>query len=780
MPRPYLNQYDWCLTFLPLACTTNCLKCFGPGANECTECDSGSATPYLENFGCVASCTSPNYLDTEDNICKSAKYDTENICPAGTYNPSAGGTSSGSCISCDGGKFCKSTGLSAVSGNCEEGYYCTSGAVYRANDDFLADDTGSITGGRCDAGNFCPSGASVQTTCTAGKYCSEDYLIAVSGDCLERYYCIGGTNAERPTDLSTEFGDICPAGSYCEAGVAAPTKCPAGKYQPNEGAASSTECLDCPPGSYCQSTGLSAPTGLCNEGFYCTGGNTSPSPATAICAAGFYCPEGSVQQIMCPEDSFQSSTAEAVCDTCPANSYCFESNTAQTCEAGYYCPGSNKKKACFPGKHGTVAGQATEGTACTTCPAGKACVEFGITTNYRTCKAGYYCLSGSISSIPKDNTERGGRCARGEFCPEGSSAVTACTAGKYCDRDGLSEPTGNCEAGYYCATGTTRQNPVVCPDGYYCPEGSADKTPCPIGTYRDAEGGTVLSDCYQCPEGYYCDTLAQTNPHASTCSAGFYCPEGQPADSPTSYECPAGYYCPAGSKIPKQCEVGTYQSQEGQSSCDPCPAGSYCDGSDTSTYITCIVGYYCPEGTRYSTEYPCPEGTYNDQTGRGAEGQCKNCPAGYYCDQKGQTTYSKQILAGYYNTEEKAVVPNPTDSSGVRGRCETGHYCPEGSDSPTPCPAGTYNNARGATSLDDCVNCPPGEYCNEAGKTYAELKAGSNWGLCTAGFVCYPGSTTPTPNDNIMGIICPAGYYCPEGTFRQIACPTGSYAPNQQ
>jgi hypothetical protein len=56
-------------------------------------------------------------LDTEDNICKSSKYDTDNICPKGSYNPNTLGTSSGSCIDCDGGKYCKATGLSAVSGN---------------------------------------------------------------------------------------------------------------------------------------------------------------------------------------------------------------------------------------------------------------------------------------------------------------------------------------------------------------------------------------------------------------------------------------------------------------------------------------------------------------------------------------------------------------------------------------------------------------------------------------------------------------------------------------
>jgi len=53
-----------------------------------------------------------------------------------------------------------------------------------------------------------------------------------------------------------------------------------------------------------------------------------------------------------------------------------------------------------------------------------------------------------------------------------------------------------------------------------------------------------------------------------------------------------------------------------------------------------------------------------------------------------------------------------------------------------------------------------------------------SWGKCTAGYVCYPGSTIATPNDNILGIICPKGHYCPLGTFKEIKCQTGTYAPN--
>ena len=49
------------------------------------------------------------------------------MCPAGTYNPVEGLASEDQCTQCNGGRYCQYPGLSAVSGNCAAGYFCTTG-----------------------------------------------------------------------------------------------------------------------------------------------------------------------------------------------------------------------------------------------------------------------------------------------------------------------------------------------------------------------------------------------------------------------------------------------------------------------------------------------------------------------------------------------------------------------------------------------------------------------------------------------------------------------------
>jgi len=54
------------------------------------------------------------------------------------------------------------------------------------------------------------------------------------------------------------------------------------------------------------------------------------------------------------------------------------------------------------------------------------------------------------------NTDEGGECTAGTFCPGGSSTPTNCTEGYYCATDGLATPTGQCNQGKLIIIGKTR------------------------------------------------------------------------------------------------------------------------------------------------------------------------------------------------------------------------------------------------------------------------------------------------------------------------------------
>ena len=106
------------------------------------------------------------------------------------------------------------------------------------------------------------------------------------------------------------------------------------------------------------------------------------------------------------------------------------------------------------------------------------------------------------------------------------------------------------------------------------------------------------------------------------------------------------------------------------------------------------MGYYCPRGAGAIT-YPCPAGTHgNSMTAKKDANECIPCPPG--------------------------------------------HYCPEGSGSPTVSPIGYYTPLSGMPSLASLYMCPPKHYCpNTAMTTYKGY-------FCTEGYVCPAGSTTAT------------------------------------
>eukprot|EP00116_Pleurobrachia_bachei_P018476 sb/3478738/ len=88
-----------------------------------------------------------------------------------------------------------------------------------------------------------------------------------------------------------------------------------------------------------------------------------------------------------------------------------------------------------------------------------------------------------------------------------------------------------------------------------------------------------------------------------------------------------------------------------------------------------------------------------------------------------------------------------------------------GSETPIPCPRGTYGDETGSTSEDACMLCPAGSYCPERSQEPI---------LCPAGYY----STEAGADSLDICRTCPSGYYCPnEGIVVPIECPDGYSCP---
>ena len=255
-------------------------------------------------------------------------------------------------------------------------------------------------------------------------------------------------------------------------------------------------------------------------------------------------------------------------------------------------------------------------------------------------------------------------------------------------------------------------------------------------------------------------------------------------------KCPIGFYCVAETKEPKSCPKGTVGIESGsisdvlirnnntadyEKTCIPCPAGLYCpylnitsteptdggaqeckagffcaEGSDSQN-TQCSQGHYCPKAT--PVEVSCPYGTYQQEVGQSI---CIDCPRGFFC-----------------NIAEGTIFPEI---------CLRGHYCPEqGLINPVPCPPGFYNPSSDPgnepISIDYCLSCPKGFYCDETG-----LMTPSK--TCEPGFFCNSTATARDPAEDDLGNgPCPVGHFCKNeidnfNTFEAIRCPLGTYNPS--
>ena len=162
----------------------------------------------------------------------------------------------------------------------------------------------------------------------------------------------------------------------------------------------------------------------------------------------------------------------------------------------------------------------------------------------------------------------------------------------------------------------------------------------------------------------------------------------------------------------------------------------------------------------------CQLGTYMPTTGAftgdlGAPG-CRKC------------------AAGYYGTD------HAHDDQACAEQCPVGHYCPEGTATPIGCPEGYRMPSRGASNLESCIPCAPGQYqqqiaaascSNCVAGTYTSHIGASACEACPPGGYCSEeGATTA-----MVWQPCPAGTFSPESAQSSktacLPCPAGTSSP---
>jgi hypothetical protein len=237
---------------------------------KCTICPPGEfcSSPGLPapNGSCLAGFFCNNGSQEENPVnqvygnecpvgafCPEHSYEPT-LCPSGTFQPYTRMTNESACEPCLPGYYCSTPGQENVTGECYAGFYCLLGASSPAPND-------TITGAICPIGSYCPQGSHINLHCANGTYtnhtgASECY------ECPEGYYCVDRDRAVP-----------CPTGYYCPLNTGADLQpCPPGTYNPIEGIRNVSECTQCDGGMYCLTKGLSAPSGNCTEGYYCSSG----------------------------------------------------------------------------------------------------------------------------------------------------------------------------------------------------------------------------------------------------------------------------------------------------------------------------------------------------------------------------------------------------------------------------------------------------------------------------------------------------------------------------
>lgn len=735
----------------------------------------------------------------------SGRCDDGYYCPAGSTSPQerqCGGPhvfcpeGSGEPLLAANGYYTVGLGLAVrrAERKCEPGHWCLAGVRRLCDFGHWGDAWGmnvSTCLGLCSPGHYCPEGSISPTEVQCGdpnKYCPGEgnFKPALVN---EGYYSTGGNQSTR------ESQSIAPPGSFAKAGVL--YLCPAGRYGAVYGMSSS------------------ACSGVCARGYYCPAG--SISPFMRVCGGDdVICPTGSIAPVSVASGFY---TTDFWSEGCKPGTWRNWTGLSKDVTKRIPFPIPTKKSVpdceqCPTGRYKAHRGDDFE--LCLSCPLDdSSSTEDGMTCEcYRQLGGApvpddevlYFnistgvCASVSPRSVMKYPAQLADQntsttryhefpCQPGSYCVSG--VMRRCPGGRYGTqvRETRSTCQGACPPGYYCPEGTVGQYSNPCGGvGVFCPEGSAAPIYVKIGYYSINVGfnpeydlsniralrypsslevhKNVRSAEALCPLGHYCmgaeirpcskgrygDAMGLVDPGCSgPCAPGYYCPEVGSYNPKHTMCGNATVYCPRGSYEPQLVHEGFYcdYSGDSQGADKLFSAGS---ATACSLEVPCEPGYYCSGGNRI----PCPPGRFGWRFGLATDKCSGDCAAGYYCP---------STLLPQLNTPAWTVWPGAPQTAAFEYECGgVGWYCPVGS--PYPLKVGGGNYTVGGSSERN---------------TTRRAQA-----VCQRGTFCTDGLVQPCPRgrygdaigltDSVCTQICPAGFYCPEGSPEPIKCPPGHYS----
>ena len=491
-----------------------------------------------QNVACAA-CVAGTFKPTNGSA-------TCTNCVADTYSTVVAATSN-TCVGCP--LYMQSAVASGAITNCK----CNAG--YTGSDGVLCvgcvagkykTSVGSVGCTNCAVNTFSTAVNKSDASCTTCLSVTTGPSQSLAGSALQ-------TDCKCNMGYSGSNGSTClacPRGAFKPSvGDATCSLCPTNTYQPARARTASSDCLGCPDFSLSLQASDQLTDCECQSGYFGANGGTCSE-----CYAGKFKPlQGPQDCDLCPNGTYSgvfAATSDGVCDSCQENSLSWAGSTVLTdckCDSGFFTENFGTPavycRTCGNGTYNTH----LNATACSKCAAGLYSTAIGAKTGevcqkctsgfsgegYAQCDACPPHATAEIASSfltdckcnPGYTGPDGGtceECVTGKFKPEnGSSACTDCPLDTYldyraaslesecidCAVNSITLQTGSpavedckCSVGYTSSVpgmdGTTCQ---ACAQGRY--KNTTGHYPCalcPLNTYLNATGSTLISQCEQC------------------------------------------------------------------------------------------------------------------------------------------------------------------------------------------------------------------------------------------------------------------------------------------